>query len=146
MELHPQNFSIAGSAKLGFSLSPSKLGKKFDEGSDIDIILVSERLFNDIWEKLVLFRESPDYSIQPNSKKKACKDLIFTIFFGHFKLQDLSSYFDFAKDWWMFFNALSTDEKYGPRQINAALFKNWACVDSFYERSLRDIKHQQNEV
>lgn len=51
---------IVGSAKLGVSLSPNKAFKKFiansssefEKESDIDIAIISDSLFLDIWEKL----------------------------------------------------------------------------------------------
>ena len=146
MELHPQDFSLAGSGKLGFSLAPKKLGKPFNDGSDIDIILVSERLFVEVWSKLIAFRDRPDYKLQTKEKRKACHDLEYSIFFGHIMLEVLTLNFDFAKEWWQFFNTLSTYERFGPRQISAALFRDWTCVDRFYERALTNIKIKHNEV
>jgi len=144
--IHPQNFAIAGSGKLGFSIAPKKLGKPFDDGSDLDVILVSQRLFYEIWDKLVTFRDRPDYRLQSSEKRKACHTLKYTLFFGHVMLEVLTQNFDFAKDWWKFFNKLSVDDRFGPRQINAAVFRDWLYVDRFYERSIRAIKSKHKEV
>ena len=42
--------SLAGSAWLGYSLNPKKNFRDFQEGSDIDIVIVSQRLFNLFWD------------------------------------------------------------------------------------------------
>ena len=42
--------SLAGSAWLGYSLNPKKNFRDFREGSDIDIVIVSQRLFNSFWD------------------------------------------------------------------------------------------------
>lgn len=42
----PKEISITGSARIGQSLAPAKLGKKFDENSDLDLFIISEDLFN----------------------------------------------------------------------------------------------------
>jgi len=52
------SLQIVGSAKIGYSLSPQKLFKPFHDGtqqessSDIDIAVVSERLYQKYWDKL----------------------------------------------------------------------------------------------
>jgi hypothetical protein len=51
LDVHYNNVGIVGSAKLGFSLNPQKDYKAFDETSDVDIIIVSQRLFYEFWEQ-----------------------------------------------------------------------------------------------
>ena len=43
--------SLAGSAWLGYSLNPKKNFRDFREGSDIDIVIVSQKLFNSFCQK-----------------------------------------------------------------------------------------------
>lgn len=45
LSVHPKEISITGSARLGASLSPAKLGKPFDSDSDLDVFVVSHQLF-----------------------------------------------------------------------------------------------------
>ena len=44
-DVHAKEISVTGSARLGWSLAPQKLGKPFDESSDLDIFVVSNPLF-----------------------------------------------------------------------------------------------------
>ena len=53
--IHPNEVILTGSAKLGFSLAPKKLFKKFDENSDIDIAIISNIAFEAFWEELLDF-------------------------------------------------------------------------------------------
>lgn len=54
LNINPNEVSIIGSAKLGVSLSPNKLYQHFRVGkSDIDIAIVSDRLFHEIWSQMV---------------------------------------------------------------------------------------------
>ena len=48
------NVLMVGSGKIGCSLAPKKNWKKFDEenDSDIDIALISSKLFECMWEKI----------------------------------------------------------------------------------------------
>ena len=43
---------MVGSAKLGFSVAPHQLWKPFGEDSDIDIVIISEVLFDGFWQRL----------------------------------------------------------------------------------------------
>lgn len=60
--IDPKEVNITGSARLGQSLAPSKIGKPFGENSDLDIFIVS----NDLFEKLKL--EFNEWSFDFESK------------------------------------------------------------------------------
>lgn len=45
LEIHVNNIAIVGSAKMGFSLSPDKNYRTFNDESDIDLVLVSDRIY-----------------------------------------------------------------------------------------------------
>ena len=49
LSVHFNDISIAGSAKFGFSINPYKSFKVFNNNSDIDIIIVSQKLFYRFW-------------------------------------------------------------------------------------------------
>lgn len=46
LDVDPKEINLTGSARLGQSLAPQKMGKPFGEGSDLDIFIISEGLFN----------------------------------------------------------------------------------------------------
>lgn len=48
--VHYNDIAIAGSAKTGFSINPTKNYKKFNDDSDIDIIIISQTLFYKFWQ------------------------------------------------------------------------------------------------
>lgn len=49
LEIPEQNMTIVGSAKIGFSLSPDAFPRQFSEQSDIDVLVVDEKLFDRFW-------------------------------------------------------------------------------------------------
>lgn len=49
--VHAKEIGLSGSARIGASLSPKKLGKKFGEKSDLDLFIVSENLFKEMREE-----------------------------------------------------------------------------------------------
>jgi len=46
LDVDPKEINLTGSARLGQSLAPKKMGKPFSEESDLDIFIISEPLFN----------------------------------------------------------------------------------------------------
>lgn len=138
-DIHPQNFAIVGSAKLGFSLNPAKFGQPFAEASDIDVVLVSEELFQSLWFQLIEFRRTVLFRLDARVKKNF-EDLQRVLFFGSIRLDKLSNDFDFAREWWEFFNRISIDDRFGPRRVRAAIFKTWKHASFYYEDNIRKIK------
>lgn len=140
-KIHTKNFCIVGSGKIGFSLSPNKYGSEFSEASDIDIVLISDELFQSLWLQLLAFQKTSSYKLSPIFKKKF-NDLKNIFFYGIIRFDKLSNDFSFAKDWWEFFNNLSKDSQYGSRRIRAAIFKDWRYVSIYYEHSINKIKNK----
>ena len=68
---------MVGSAKLGFSIAPSKLWKPFDGESDIDIVVVSEKSFTEYWSKLFLFNSNTFRNEQDAERYEKFKDYFF---------------------------------------------------------------------
>ena len=49
VDVQPKNVCIVGSARFGYSLSPDTFGIDFSDSSDVDIVVVDERKFDQIW-------------------------------------------------------------------------------------------------
>lgn len=46
LDVDPKEINLTGSARLGQSLAPHKMGKLFGEGSDLDMFIISSELFD----------------------------------------------------------------------------------------------------
>jgi hypothetical protein len=136
--IHPRNFTVVGSAKLGFSLAPHKYGRPFSDDSDIDVVLVSDDLYQELWLQLIEFRKSTWYALSRKNKENFSK-LQSSMFYGSIRFDQLTSDFNFARDWWKFFNTLSRDSRFGPRRIRAMIFKSWRHVSIYYEGGIEGI-------
>jgi hypothetical protein len=53
MNVPAENIAVVGSAKIGFSLSPDNFPRKFSSYSDIDVVVVSEPLFDEVWHTML---------------------------------------------------------------------------------------------
>src|SRR5438105_1326190 len=53
LKLKEGNLTVVGSAKIGFSLDPNNFPNQYSPGSDIDVLIVDERMFDTIWVSLL---------------------------------------------------------------------------------------------
>ena len=71
LDVHAKEISIVGSARLGESLNPEKIGTPFNKESDLDLFVVSGRLFNQLRNEFNVW--SNDYEsgvIKPRHEKE----------------------------------------------------------------------------
>ena len=71
LDVHAKEISLTGSARLGKSLSPQKLGTPFDNESDLDLFIVSSDLFERLKEDF--WRWSSDFEnerIKPRTRRE----------------------------------------------------------------------------
>jgi hypothetical protein len=138
--IHYMDFSIIGSAKLGFSLNPDKIGKAFSEDSDIDIAIISNQLFDKVWTDLIEYRNSNtiDIRLDPETKRRFDR-LQWTMFFGHIRPDQMPKEFDFCRDWWKFFENISRNGKFGYRKTRGRLYRSWIHVSWDCQRSVKEI-------
>ncbi len=136
--IHPQNFVVVGSAKMGFSLAPDKYGRKFSHNSDIDVVLVSEDLFRELWLSLLDFRGRVLGTLDKRYRDRF-NDLQHQFFYGMIRFDKITDHFPYAKKWWSFFNTLSRDAKFGPRRVRGTVFQSWHYVTKYYEYSIEKL-------
>jgi len=97
---HPLHVFICGSAHLGFSPVPDKLGNAFNcKGSDIDVAIVSPELFDRWWSEL----QSKD--IVKSEKQQIAEDL----FRGFINPMNVRTTTQTGRKWYDLFGKLKTD-------------------------------------
>lgn len=143
--VHYNNIGIAGSAKLGFSLNPKKDYKSFDENSDIDIIVVSQRLFYDFWEQYLSDSYNPTTGINKTSYVSKC-------IFRRFITLDFFRNNDFYNDWMKKTGDFEKDIQLLfqiENDIHYRIFESWDSVKMYYILSINRLKglevNEQNE-
>ena len=136
LNIHYNDIGIAGSAKLGISLNPKKDFKVFDKSSDIDIIIVSRKLFNEFWEQYLNDSYNPTMGIRNLSKVSFC------IFRKYLTLDGFrnNAYYNqwqrltggFEKDIQLQFQI--------ENDVNYRIFESWDSVKMYYVSSINKLK------
>lgn len=136
LDVHYNNVGIVGSAKLGFSLNPQKDYKAFDETSDVDIIIVSQRLFYEFWEQYL----NDSYNL--TTRIKNINYVCFCIFRKYLTL-DCFRNNDYYNDWQKktgdFEKDIQLQFQIG-NDIHYRIFESWDSVKMYYISSINQLK------
>lgn len=118
--VHPMQLVICGSAHLGFSPVPEKLGKPFDSRqSDIDIAVVSPDLFEAWWNEL-----------QGAGLDRALRDTVARdLFWGFINPANVRDATESGKRWWAAFGGLKTDRARG---VRGRLYRTFWSMESYH--------------
>lgn len=133
LEVHYNDIALAGSGKLGFSISPKKIFTSFNDNSDLDIIIISRKYYCIFWEAYI---KDSYAEIQTNNFRKIC----FSIFrryidFSGFSISNqtyaewLRKTGDFEKDLQTEFNI--------SHKINYRIFESWDSAKLYYLNSIK---------
>lgn len=143
---------IVGSAKFGFSYLKKTI---FDYESDIDVVIVNERLFEDYYGKIC------DYQYQLDRMHKSIS-LPETITYSEFlkylvkgwmRPDKLPSSFKvdlLKREWFDFFNSISYNKsEVGNYKVAGALYKNYNYLEKYYLKNMevyyQNLISKQNE-
>lgn len=115
---------VVGSAKLGFSISPTNLWRPYNSQSDVDVAIVSQALYERAWHELYDYDKSgADW---PNRQR----------FFDYHSrgwlrpdMAPSSPMLVMGSEWWEFFRELKLLRIAGSRKINAGIY-----YDAFFLR------------
>lgn len=129
------NVLMVGSGKIGYSLSPQKKFKEFDEDSDIDIAVISSKLFEFIWEKL-----RHEYSIK---YARNYKDIASSIYRGFINEKDFTSIDEVRPVWNDKIDNANKEIQnklsiYNP--INYRIYRSWEDLEAYHISGLRKLK------
>jgi hypothetical protein len=140
LEISFNNIAIVGSSKTGCSLTPvngkiSKLFRRFNDESDIDIAIVSDKLFQKYWD---LFRHS--YS---EVNKRHYDYISRGIYRGYINEKYLSIIDGCRKEW----NEKASNSKkilrnelYIQPEITYRLYRSWEDFEEYHIQSIDKIK------
>ena len=143
--LHPNEVLVVGSAKLGFSVVPRKRYLPFRDKSDIDVALVSSKLFDKVFEDVYAYKK-----VAGDWKKYS--EFLDYLIQGWIRpdLLPRSPAFPFGKKWWEFFLELTGNQSYGDYKISGAVYKSYYFLENYQkdcvQQCLDDVLISKLEV
>jgi hypothetical protein len=134
------NVLMVGSGKIGCSLSPNKDFKKFDDGddnSDIDIAIISSKLFDYLWEKIRI-----EYSIKYIDQYEQITSSIFRGFINERNFKNIS---EVRPDWNARIDSANKSLQrhlsiYHP--VNYRIYRSWEDLEAYHILGIKKLKEK----
>lgn len=140
---------IVGSAKLGFSYHKDT---EFDYDSDIDVVIVNEKLFEEFYFKITEYQYTLDrlYRTVNMKELKIYSEFLRYLVKGWMRPDKLPTSFQvnlLKSEWFDFFASLSNNKcEVGNYKVTAGLFKNYTYLEKYYTRSVEDFSTTLNII
>jgi predicted nucleotidyltransferase len=131
------NVIMVGSAKLGFSIAPKKLWTKIHDDSDIDMVIISEQLFDHYWKQLLEFNINLTYRNEQEDKKY--REFLEYFFKGWLRPDKFPFNFPDKQAWFDFFKSISYKE-YDKRKITGAIYRNEYFFKKYHENNIKKLR------
>jgi hypothetical protein len=129
---------MVGSARLGFTIKSSEPYRLFGDRSDIDLAIISPRLFEDFWKAVLLYKEDVKYWPKEEGFKKY-------LLRGWIRpdLLPPADAFKKAADWWEFFRELTYSGRFGPYKISGSLYYSKFFFELYQSACIRACKKKE---
>lgn len=166
-----QDVCVVGSAKLGFSPSPQKFGKVFAEESDVDVVIISDELFdqgtlrlfehlNRVGPSLHVFGHSEGRGAKTSTKEKAeksspvkadewraLKEGVRNYVYQNFNPALLPDTDPLKIDIFQRIRSttplfLALEPTVFVSKIRCRIFRNWKAAEAYYSNTLRQLRKQ----
>jgi len=140
LQLSADAMTVVGSGRIGFSLNPQKYGTPFLPESDLDVVVVSAKLFDIAW--LDLLRLGRKYfGLQKKVQLWIDTHKENHIFFGFILPDRLPGAVAISPTWFRIFKGLALNPSLAGRDVNGRLYRTWDHVHVHQLYSLRKIHH-----
>jgi hypothetical protein len=137
--LSPTKVIMVGSSKLGFSISPRHLWREIREDSDIDMVVISDQIFDFFWKDLLDF----NIEITPRTlaEQNLYSDFLEYLFQGWLRPDKFPFQYDNKSRWFEFFKKISYN-KYDNRKVTCALYRDEEFFKKYHIQNFLRIKQR----
>ncbi|WP_018952515.1 hypothetical protein [Thioalkalivibrio sulfidiphilus] len=139
IEVDGRAITIIGSACVGFSLSPLKNLRDFDDSSDIDIAIISAYHFDVAWRCVRSF--GPKVHSLSNKQRASLEDhKKRLIYWGTFDTKHLLPKLPFGKKWFEAFEKMTTIAPTQDRDINARVYRDFESLSAYHTNNIKKLR------
>lgn len=137
--IDPREITLTGSACVGFSLSPGKLLKPFNEASDVDVAIVSDWHFSEAWHRLRSIDPVMEQLSPTQAAALAAHQTRF-VYWGCIATDRVLSLLPFAAQWLGGLTYMSGVAPTEGRKINARIYKDFRALAGYQARSVMALR------
>lgn len=141
LQVPESDICVVGSARVGFSLSPYTFGQPFGPSSDIDIVVVSPRLFDPSWLDLAGKRRTRSSKLSPETRAwlRKHREEHF-VYNGWIVPAHVVEALEIGERWLRTFNALSQITELNGRPVSGRLYRTWDHARLYHHWSLGKVR------
>ncbi len=137
LDVPVKNVAIVGSAKTGYSLTPGRNYSPFTDESDLDLVIVSENLFRELWESYLNYlNSSTGHSYAPVAKN------VFRHFISIKAEEVQGAQLDYFSNWIDRVDKLKQTFQLKfklPSEINYRVYDAWKYVEKYHVTGLNAL-------
>jgi hypothetical protein len=132
---------IVGSAKFGFSFIKKT---EFNYNSDIDVVIVNEKLFEYYYSKICDYQYQLDKMFRSVTQDEMKKYSVFLKYLvkGWMRPDKLPTSFRaelLKEEWFSFFSSISYNKsEVGNYQVTGGLYKNYSYLEKYYLKTIEE--------
>lgn len=152
-ELEEQDVIIVGSAKMGFSLDPEAFPRQYSKYRDIDVLVVSETLFDRVWHTMLQWHYPRRLARLPDTDWKWVGARQKDLYWGWFHPDEirydgltfpevLKPLRDLKTNWFNSFKSLSLYEEFSGKEVSGRLYRTWEHALLYQADGLREIQRR----
>ena len=152
LRFEEQNVIIVGSAKIGFSLDPNGFPRRYTKSRDIDVVVVSETLFDTYWQTMLRWHYPRRWRL-PGPDLRWVRARQQDLYWGWFRPGEigyegltfpdvLEPLRDLKTKWFDSFQSLSLYEEFLGRDVNGRLYRTWEHALFYHASGLQQIQTQ----
>lgn len=143
---------VVGSARFGFSLKPGNNFRKFEDTSDIDLVVVSEEVFDDLWSRLLrgVYPRPPAQIggwLRDRQKEVYTGWLTPTAIRPDLRIygQRVKPILEISHLWFSALKRASSNIEKSHEKINARLYRSWLHAELYHLHSIKSLKAKTSE-
>lgn len=151
--LPEENVFVVGSARSGFSLNPENFPRMFSDTSDIDVVVISEELFDNVWMKILEWhypRRLQNLGHDEGNWARLRRKEIYwgwlvpsEIHYEGLSFPDiLKPLRDISVTWFNAFQSLSLYPVFAPRTVSGRLYRTFDHALYYHIEGLRLIREK----
>ena len=140
----PACITLVGSGATGFSMNPNKSFRQFDEGSDIDVAIISTHYFTLGWHYL---RMNGSRRLRLDSRTKNAWDEHVSkyIYFGTLATDKLLGVLPFGKEWLRAGTEMANLEPTFGRSVKFRIYMDYDALRSYQVSGVQTLRNNFSE-
>lgn len=138
-QLDPKCLVLVGSAALGFSMNPNKLGKPFDDESDVDVAAISSAHFDSAW-RWMRSLGAQRYKLPPIAQAAIDDHRTRLIYFGAIASDRILPHLPFGAHWKDGLLAMQPQEPVNGRTINVRIYRDFESLRTYQHIAFRTLR------